>query len=117
MVFSNGGGFERGDWLEQMRGSFVPLIGSLTVAPVPLPEVIQACKARWPVLADYEDTALEALLGLWPEIRVNRTSIFDAVVEVSRPGLQDREEAGVPGGAGPLAEGEGVSALSILPSA
>ena len=88
IAFTTGVGLYQVDWLEQMRDSFVDWIGSLAIAPVPLAEVLQACKARWPVLADYEDTALEALLGLWPEIHVHRTSIFDAVVEVSRPELQ-----------------------------
>jgi len=109
VVFTTGVGLYQVDWLEQMRDSFVDWIGSLAIAPVPLPEMIQACKARWPVLADYEDTALEALLELWPEIRVHRTSIFDAVVEVLplQAGLlQGREEAGVQGAAGPLAERE-----------
>ena len=119
IAFTTGVGLYQVDWLKQMRDSFVDWIGTLAIAPVPLAEVLQTCKARWPVLADYEDTALEGLLGLWPEIRVHRTSIFDAVVEFSRPELQtpevlplqagllqDRKEAGVQRAAGPLAERE-----------
>jgi predicted nuclease of restriction endonuclease-like RecB superfamily len=106
IAFTTGVGLYQVDWLEQMRDSFVDWIGTLAIAPVPLAEVLQACKARWPVLADYEDTALEALLGLWPEIRVHRTSIFDAVVEVLPLQAGLREEAGVQGACGPLAERE-----------
>ena len=116
IAFTTGVGLYQVDWLEQMRESFVDWIGTLAIAPVPLAEVLQTCKARWPVLADYEDTALEALLGLWPEIRVHHTSIFDAVVEVlplQAELLQDREKAGVQGAAGPLAEREVSSPFPI----
>ena len=88
IAFTAGVGLYQVDWLEQMRDSFVEWMETLAVASLPLAAVLQACKARWPALADCEDTTLEALLGLWPEIRVHRTSIFDAVVELSRPGLQ-----------------------------
>ncbi len=112
IAFTSGIGFYQVDWLEQMKRSFVEWMDALAVAPLSLTDVLQACKVRWPVLAGYEDAMLEALLGLWPEIRVHRTSIFDAIVEVSRPELrtpellQDREEAEVQGAAGPLAERE-----------
>jgi predicted nuclease of restriction endonuclease-like RecB superfamily len=123
IAFTTGVGLYQVDWLEQMRDSFVDWIGSLAIAPVPLAEVLQTCKARWPVLADYEDTILEGLLGLWPEIHVHRTSIFDAVVEVSSPELPTPEvpslQTGVQGAAGPLAEREvsSPSPLSLPPQA
>jgi len=112
IAFTPGIGLYQIDWLEQMKRSFVEWMDALEVAPLPLVDVLQAWKARWPMLADYQDTALEALLALWPEIRVHRTSIFDAIVEVSRPELrtpdlsQDREEAVAQAAASPLAERE-----------
>jgi predicted nuclease of restriction endonuclease-like RecB superfamily len=91
IAFATGIGLYQVDWLEQMKRSFVEWMDTLAVAPLPLADVLQACKARWPVLADYGDATLEALFGHWPEIRIHRTSIFDAVVEVSRPELRTPE--------------------------
>jgi predicted nuclease of restriction endonuclease-like RecB superfamily len=139
ITFTTGIGLYQVDWLEQMKRSFVEWMDALAVAPLPLADVLQTCKARWPALADCEDATLEALFGLWPEIRIHRTSIFDAMVEFSRPELQtpedpplqagllqEREEAGNPvwgtanqGAAGPLAEREVASRspISLPPQA
>jgi hypothetical protein len=38
---------------------------------------------RWPMLKSCEDATIEGLIALWPEIHVRRSSIFDAVVEMS----------------------------------
>jgi hypothetical protein len=66
--------------MEQLRTSFVEWIGS--VGKLPLADVLRESRIRWPTLADCEDAALEAMFGLWPEVRVHRTSIFEAMVEV-----------------------------------
>src|SRR5205807_1424786 len=39
-------------------------------------------RIRWPQLATCEDATIEAIIGLWPEVSIHRTSIFDAVVKV-----------------------------------
>jgi predicted nuclease of restriction endonuclease-like RecB superfamily len=49
---------------------------------VTLAEALQVCRARWPELAQGEDAALEALLGLIPGVRILRSSIFEAIVEL-----------------------------------
>jgi predicted nuclease of restriction endonuclease-like RecB superfamily len=49
---------------------------------VTLAEALQICRARWPELAQGEDAALEALLGLIPGVRILRSSIFEAIVEL-----------------------------------
>src|SRR5262249_30349773 len=81
IVFTPAVGLYQVDWLEQMKRSFVEWMDTLAVAPLPLEDVLQASKARWSELAGYENATLEALLALWPEIGVHRTSIFDAMVE------------------------------------
>ena len=40
-------------------------------------------RTRWSMFTECEDATLEALLALWPEVQVQRSSIFDAVVELT----------------------------------
>jgi predicted nuclease of restriction endonuclease-like RecB superfamily len=85
IAFAAGVGLYHIDTLEQLRSSFVEWIGA--VEQLPLADVLRELRMRWPPtcskLANCEDATLEALLDLWPEVHVRRTSIFDAVVEVS----------------------------------
>ncbi|MFL5586540.1 MAG: DUF790 family protein [Ktedonobacteraceae bacterium] len=81
VAFAPGIGLYRIDWMEQLRMSFVEWIGS--VGKLPLADVLRQSRERWPTLADCEDAALEAMLGLWPQVRVHRTSIFEAMVELT----------------------------------
>ena len=80
VVFVPGIGLYQVNWMEQLRTSFVEWIGS--VGKLPLADVLRESRIRWPTLADCEDAALEAMFGLWPEVRCTRTSIFEAMVEV-----------------------------------
>jgi hypothetical protein len=81
VAFVPGIGLYRVDWMEQLRTSFVEWIGS--VGKLPLAAVLRESRVRWPTLADCEDAALEAMLGLWPQVRLHRTSIFEAMVEAA----------------------------------
>ncbi|MDQ2717400.1 MAG: DUF790 family protein, partial [Chloroflexota bacterium] len=67
------------DWLEHLHRSFVEWLSN--VQSLPLPAALREVQERWPVLAKCEESALEALLNLWPEVRVRRSSIFEALVE------------------------------------
>ncbi|MFL5667270.1 MAG: hypothetical protein ACJ8BW_38875, partial [Ktedonobacteraceae bacterium] len=67
-------------WMEQLRTSFVEWIDS--VRTIGLADVLRESKIRWPQLAGCEDATIEAIIGLWPEVYVRRTSIFEAVVEI-----------------------------------
>jgi len=87
IAFATGVGLYQVDWLERLRRSLVKWIGA-AAAPLSLENVFHECRTRWPMLADYEDTALEGLLSLCPEIYIHRSSIFDVAVEVSIPGSQ-----------------------------
>jgi len=80
VAFVEGIGLYRVDWMEQLRTSFVEWIDNAGV--LSLADVLRESRARWPTLANCEDATLEALLGLWPEVHVRRSSIFDATVEV-----------------------------------
>lgn len=47
-----------------------------------LNDVIQKLKQAWPTLRSCEDSTIENLLQLWPEIIIKRNSIFTATVEL-----------------------------------
>ena len=81
VAFAPGLGLYRVDWMEQLRIWFVEWIGS--VGKLPLVDVLHESRVRWPTLAACEDATLEAMLGLWPQVRVHRTSIFEAMVELT----------------------------------
>lgn len=84
VTFSTGIGLYQLDWMEQLRISFVLLIENL--AAPSLANVLREARARWPSLAGCEDSTIEAMLGLWPEVRVRRSSIFEATVEIVKDG-------------------------------
>ncbi len=65
-------------WLEHLHRSFVVWIEAQNCAELPLSDVIQECKTRWLELAACDESTIEALLGLWSEVRVQRASIFEA---------------------------------------
>jgi len=48
--------------------------------PVSLSRVLTWIRTHWPALAACEDATLEAITGLWPEVRIIRSSIFEATV-------------------------------------
>ncbi len=66
------------DWLEHLHGSFVKWVEAKGKAEISLPALFQECREQWPELVGCDDTALETLIGLWPEVRVRRDSIFEA---------------------------------------
>jgi predicted nuclease of restriction endonuclease-like RecB superfamily len=84
--FTAGIGLYQDNWMEQLRNSFVLLIESLGVPS--LADLLHDARARWPSLAACEDATIEAILGLWPEVHVRRTSIFEATVEIVKDGAE-----------------------------
>ncbi len=81
IIFVPGIGLYESNWMERLRNSFVEWIEE--VGALPLTDVLRATRERWPVLKIAEDATIEALIALWPEVCVRRSSIFDAVVEMS----------------------------------
>ncbi|MBA2285035.1 MAG: DUF790 family protein [Ktedonobacteraceae bacterium] len=85
-----GVGLYQVDWLEHLHHSFVEWLSG--VRSLPLPTVLREVRERWPALAQCEEATLETLLSLWPEVRVQRSSIFEALVEHSEAGQIDGVE-------------------------
>ena len=97
IAFTPGIGFYRIDSLEQLRSSFVDWLGDSlqkgersagedgnksSVNSLPLNWVLDVCKSHWPILATCEDATIEALISLWPEVHINRSSIFEATISI-----------------------------------
>jgi predicted nuclease of restriction endonuclease-like RecB superfamily len=100
IAFTPGVGLYRVDWLEHMRVSCVKWLGedggrSLGDSlredgrrdgedrePVSLSRVFTWIRTHWPALAACEDATLEAIIGLWPEVHILRSSIFEATVAI-----------------------------------
>ncbi|HKF38466.1 MAG TPA: DUF790 family protein, partial [Ktedonobacteraceae bacterium] len=95
IAFTPGVGLYHVDWLEQIRGAFVKWLGEggrgegEDREPVSLSRVLTWVRTYWPALAACEDVTVEAIVGLWPEVRILRSSIFEATVA-----LLDKAEAG-----------------------
>ncbi len=106
ITFTPGIGFYLIDSLEQLRSSFVKWLGdSLWEGessagedggkklknPLSLAWVINESRSHWPILATCEDSTIEALIGLWSEVHISRSSIFEATIS-----LLDGEETPLP---------------------
>ncbi len=81
ITFAAGIGLYQVDWMEHLRTSFVVMIETLGVSS--LADVLREARARWPLLTGCEDLTIEAMLGLWPEVSVRRSSIFEATVAMA----------------------------------
>ena len=80
ITFVAGMGLYHHVWLGRVKQSFLQwLIPHHTAS---LYDAIQAIKACNPATRDCPDTAIETLLGLWPEVLLRRDSIFDTTVEI-----------------------------------
>jgi len=104
IAFTPGVGLYHVDWLEHLRVSFVKWLGEVGGKspgdslredgrregevggkdrdPLSLSRVLTWVRTHWPALAACEDATLEAIIGLWPEVRILRSSIFEATVAI-----------------------------------
>jgi predicted nuclease of restriction endonuclease-like RecB superfamily len=97
IAFTPGIGFYQIDSLEQLRGSFVEWLGQSLIEnersttqvdekmlknSLPLDWVLNESRSRWPILASFEDATIEAIISLWPEVHINRISIFEATISL-----------------------------------
>ena len=90
-------------WLEHLHRSFVEWVEAKGKYELSLSALLEECRTNWPELAGCEESALETLIGLWPEVQIRRGSIFEATLvvevlrgeeaEVSREGEETREVA------------------------
>src|SRR5260221_3813611 len=87
IAFTPGVGLYRVDWLEQMRVSCAKWLEDgrregEDREPVSLSRVLTWIRPHWQALAACEDATLEAIIGLWPEVHILRSSIFEATVAI-----------------------------------
>lgn len=80
-------------WLVHLKSSVTAWLCGMHGAA--LSDVVQEMRQRWPELSGCEDTTIEALLSLWPEIQIRRASIFEAVIEVVSEQDPTHEDAAV----------------------
>ncbi|GAC1618751.1 MAG: hypothetical protein NVS4B7_10990 [Ktedonobacteraceae bacterium] len=93
IVFRAGIGLYQPHWMERLKTSFVEWI--ISVGELSLTEALRESRVRWPALADYENATIEAILSLWPEVHIHRTSIFEAVVKVVKQVTELNTDAGI----------------------
>ncbi|MGH2478102.1 MAG: DUF790 family protein [Ktedonobacteraceae bacterium] len=111
MVYTPGLGLYLLDWLEHLRRSFVEWVEAQMRAELPLTTVIQQCRTVWPELATCDESTIEALLALWPEVRIQRASIFEAKLLVeSLQGMESLAEEDAALAETPLPAGHGKKA-------
>ena len=106
IAFAPGIGFYLVDSLEQLRGSFVQWLGQTLREDesdagkdvelqrnksLPLEWVLHESRLRWTILTPCEDAFIEAVISMWPEVHISRSSIFEATVS-----LFDGEETLLP---------------------
>ena len=96
--FVPGIGFYLIDSLEQLRSSFVEWLDESLREDekeaaegvekrlknsLPLDWVLDESRSHWPILATCEDATIEAIISMWPEVHIDRISIFEATISLS----------------------------------
>ncbi|HZO76250.1 MAG TPA: DUF790 family protein [Ktedonobacteraceae bacterium] len=80
IAFLPGIGLYHLNWIEQLKQTFLAWMHEQQSAS--LSQVLYELKSRNQALQVCEDTTIEALLNLWPEVQIRRDSIFDVQVEL-----------------------------------
>ena len=88
--FSIGVGLYTCTWMEQIQQSFLTWMRAKR--SVALSDALQELRTYENVLQTCEDEVLEAMINMWSEVRVFRTSIFDASVELTEEHQHDEKE-------------------------
>lgn len=101
IAYTPGVGLYVPDRLEHLHRSFVEWIEAQGKRAWSLSTILQECKTGWPELAECEDAALEILLSSWPEVQIQRDSIFETKLVVEA--LREEETAIAPRVASPAA--------------
>ena len=97
IAFTPGIGFYQVDSFEQLRALFVEWLGhslredersttevdeKMLKNSLPLHWVLNESRSYWPILAGCEDATIETIISLWPEVHINRISIFEATISL-----------------------------------
>lgn len=95
IIYMPGIGLCLSQWLEHLHRSFVEWVEAKGRFELSLSVIIQECKFSWPELTACDDATIEALLALWPEVEIQRASIFEATLAVLALRDSAVEEVGV----------------------
>jgi hypothetical protein len=90
ITFVSGIGLYTAEWLEETKRALLAWLRDERA--VSLAEAVRAMRGQQEALRESEEATIEALLGLWPEVRIRRDSIFEAVVELVEEAGDGREE-------------------------
>ncbi len=90
VLFSVGIGLYTQKWMEQVKQSLLTWMRVTRSAA--LVDALQELRRCEKVLQICEDETLEAMLSMWSEVQIHRTSIFDARAELVEEQQQDVEE-------------------------
>jgi len=89
VLFSVGIGLYTRKWMEHVKQAF--LTWMRVTRSVALVDALQEVRRYEKVLQTCEDETLEAMLSMWSEVQIHRTSIFDAQAELVEEQPQDVE--------------------------
>ncbi len=78
ILFSAGVGLYTNTWMERVRQTFLAWLREQQ--SVALVDALQALRQQESILQTCEDEVLEAILGMKPEVVIQRDSIFDATI-------------------------------------
>lgn len=91
IAFVPGLGLYHCTWMQKVRQAIREWMN--TIQSAPLSEMLCEIKRQQAVLQNCADATIETLLGLWPEVCIQRSSIFDAIVKLSdREVIVDKSE-------------------------
>ncbi len=96
MAWTPGLGLYLRTWLEQVYAWLTSWIETRDTYKMPLAEVIMACQSHWPALQGCDEHTIETMLTLWPDILIQRDSIFEAWLLVAAYEEQEQEEGSAP---------------------
>jgi predicted nuclease of restriction endonuclease-like RecB superfamily len=91
IMFVPGVGLYHVEWLERLKSTVLTWLRNKHTAS--LHEIMHEVQAKWDSLIVWDDASLEILLTAWPEIHINRISIFDITIELVEEMQTDQEES------------------------
>lgn len=92
VAFLSGLGLYAKAWIKSVEITFLDWMN--TAQHVALSVAFTEIRTRWRAFVHCEDMGLEALISTWPSVQINRSSIFDATVEVvNAQGIADPSPA------------------------
>jgi hypothetical protein len=82
IVFTAGLGLYHYRWSMRVKVALLNWLRASNATTISWNDVLSELREQYPNLSHCEDATIETLVGLWPEIRIKRDSIFDVTVEL-----------------------------------